>query len=40
MFQETTAVGGIVADLRAVFDGGDAPLTYLHRLPKIAPSGA
>lgn len=32
MFQETTAVGGIVADLRAVFTGSDTPLTYLRRL--------
>ena len=40
MFQETTAVGGIVADLRTVFAGGDAPLTYLHRLSGTAPPGA
>ena len=32
MFQETTAVGGIVADLRAVFAGSGAPLAYLRRL--------
>ena len=32
LFQETTAVGGIVADLRAVFVGSGAPLTYLRRL--------
>ena len=32
MFQEPTAAGGVIADLRAVFSGETAPLKYMRRL--------